>query len=328
MLKMQEKELKLSGSYFDYLASLSQSPTTLSDNWFTRYEIRFLHQLLTICAKWCALTNKQSKIVHQAALTAVTSISSGEESIARDWIRSLIFQKEFVKRGCDLETNMEQLHLNDPSTKSLLTQALDDLDQVATFFSSQLFPVKLSEGSLGTLTLENRQTLPADWIYLPLVMLYQRELEKPSHTNQSVPETALLTLKAVYVLLSLQPTWFFRIQPTGHYARLACTFMAANDLFLEENVCGYMWPILRKLAGQQLDFSQPVAGVDDFIDLSVFFFFLHSVKGSSINFFTFSSPSTVTIVCWTSSKLSRTEVCCLQLSFYYQFNSHSKYVSV
>ena len=254
-------------TFFDYLESLSRSSAALSGNWFTRYEIRFLHEFLLISAEWCALTADQSKFVHQAALTAITSITSGDEAIAGEWIRSLIFQKEFVKRVFDLETKMEGMHLDEKSSKSLLAQALDELYQVATFFSNQLFPVKSTEGSPTMLTLEQRLILPADWIYLPLVMLYQRELEKPSDASLCVPETALLTLRSVYVLLSLQPTWFFRIEPTAHYARLACTFMAANDLFLEDKICDYMWPILRKLAGQHLDFSRPVAGVDDFIDL-------------------------------------------------------------
>jgi hypothetical protein len=218
------------------------------------------------CAEWGVFNPDQSKVAHQVALTAITSIGPGAEAIAVNWIRRLIFHPEFIQKGCDLETNLEKLHINE-TTHTLLSQTINELSQVAKFYSSHLFPEESTENSATKLTLEHRQLLPSDWIYLPLVVLYQRDLEKPLEANECVPETVLYSLQAVYVLLSLRPTWFFRIQPTEHYARLACTFMAGNDLFLEKSVCDYMWPILRKLAGQHLDFSKPVAGVDDFIDL-------------------------------------------------------------
>lgn len=255
--------LRVPSSCFDYLVKLNDSKSSLSGNWFTRFELQFLHEFLMVCAEWQAFTPEQSRLAHQVALTTITSLGPGAEDMAVDWIRHLIFQKDFVQRGFDLETNLVQLHLNE----TLLTTTLNDLHQVGKFYSDQLLPEKSKEDYRTSLTLEHRQMLPADWIYLPLVLLYQRHLEKPLEGNTFSPETALLTMRAVYVLLYLQPTWFFLIQATEHYARLACTFLAGNDLFLENNICDYMWPILRKLAGQYLDFSRPVSGVDDFIDL-------------------------------------------------------------
>lgn len=259
-------DLKLPNSYFDYLEKLNRSPSALSGNWFTRYELHFLHEFLMIGAEWAVFTPDQAQVAHQVALTAITSLGPGTEAIVVNWISRLIFHPEFIQRGCDLETNLEQLQINE-TTKSLLSKTVNELGLVAKFYNSHLFPGTLTGDSSTAMTLEHRQLLPADWIYLPLVMLYQKDLEKPLEDNGLVSETALYSLQAVYVLLSLRPTWFFRIQPAEHYARLACTFMAGNDLFLEKSICDYMWPILRKLAVQHLDFSRPVAGVDDFIDL-------------------------------------------------------------
>lgn len=221
------------------------------------------------CAEWSTLTVNQSKVVHQAALTAISSLSTGDEAVAVEWIKHLIFQKDFVQRGVDLETDMERMHLTGASCDDLISKALSELNQVATFYNKQLFPEKMPEST--SLILENRLILPSDWIYLPLVSMYQRDLEKPCGVGKHTPETALLSLQAVYILLLLRPAWFLRIKPAEHYARLACVFMAGNDLFLEESVIDYMWPILRTLAEQPLDLTRPVTGVDDFLDLLVFF---------------------------------------------------------
>lgn len=220
------------------------------------------------CSEWSALSVSESKFVHQAALTAISSLPSGSEAIAMDWINHLIFQKDFIQRGVDLETDMERLHLG-ASCSDLISKALNELNQIATFYNRQLFPEKTSL-SAG-LTLGNRLILPTDWIYLPLVSMYQRDLEKPRDLGKHTPEIALLSLGAIYILLLLRPTWFLRIQPAEHYARLACVFMAGNDLFLENGVIDYMWPILRALAEQPLDLTRPVTGVDDFLDLFVIF---------------------------------------------------------
>lgn len=219
-----------------------------------------------ICAEWGAFTPEQSRLAHQVALTAITSLGPGAEVIAVDWILHLIFQKDFILRGFDLDTSLEQLHLNE----TLLSITLNGLSHVGNFYSDQLLPEESRKHSRTVLTLEHRQILPTDWIYLPLVLLYQRDLEKPLEGNTNIVETALFSLRAVYVLLFLQPTWFFHVQPTEHYARLACTFLAGNDIFLDKTINDYMWPILRQLSRQHLDFSRPVSGVDDFIDLSVF----------------------------------------------------------
>uniref|UniRef100_A0A0P5SL96 RNA polymerase II-associated protein n=1 Tax=Daphnia magna TaxID=35525 RepID=A0A0P5SL96_9CRUS len=259
----QVVDLRIPNSCFDYLVNLTGPLSSLSGNWFTRYELQFLHEFLMICAEWGAFTPEQSRLAHQVALTAITSLGPGAEVIAVDWILHLIFQKDFILRGFDLDTSLEQLHLNE----TLLSITLNGLSHVGNFYSDQLLPEESRKHSRTVLTLEHRQILPTDWIYLPLVLLYQRDLEKPLEGNTNIVETALFSLRAVYVLLFLQPTWFFHVQPTEHYARLACTFLAGNDIFLDKTINDYMWPILRKLARQHLDFSRPVSGVDDFIDL-------------------------------------------------------------
>ncbi len=71
-------------------------------------------------------------------------------------------------------------------------------------------------------------------------------------------------LEAAYVLLTIQPRCFFRIDAAEHYCRLACTFLAANDMFLDPDVAGYLRPLLRGLAGRPANFMRPIRGVDDF----------------------------------------------------------------
>lgn len=145
--------------------------------------------------------------------------------------------------------------------------------QIAEMFTSWLFSSGMR--TLAGVVRKNLTLLPADWVYLPLVALYQEGLEKlPPQTGQSSDSdsqvaVALCTLQAVYVLLSIRSAWFFRnMQPTEHFARLACIFLAGNgNLFFESDVASYLSPVMRGVASRPFDFSLPVRGVEDFLVL-------------------------------------------------------------
>lgn len=246
---------------------LNQSTSSLYSNWFTRLEIHFLHHFLMSCAEWVDLTVDQHKVTHEAALTALASLPIGSESLAISWIDNIIFNEKFIRGGFELDQDIDQLNLDESSNNSQLPEALNELSNVAMLYKNVLFP---SKGMSSTaLTKENQQILPADWIYFPLVTLYQHNDRKPCDTSQLIPETALLSLRAITIMVFLRPHYFLRIPLAEHYARLSCIFLAGNNFFLEENVIDYMWPILRRLAEQQMDIARPVAGVDDFTDLYV-----------------------------------------------------------
>lgn len=239
--------------YCDYLEKVGGSECALSGNWFTRYEVYFLHHLLMVCTKSNATL--PTKVLRQASLSALTSIPSGGESIGAEWLSRIIFHPDFV--GDELETAFEEMRISQPS---LLAKTVPELGQLAAFYTRSLF----RNNSPHSMVSKNGQILPADWIYLPLVAMYQRNLDKPLEESLCGAETALRVLQGVHILL---PAVFQRIQPAEHYARLACIFLAGNDLFLDVRIAEYLSPILRRLSSESLDLANPINGVEDFVSL-------------------------------------------------------------
>lgn len=269
------------GQCFDYLERIGRSVSALSSNWYTRYELQFVHQLLLLSVEWdlgslhFPDSERRRAAVHQAALASLACLPSGEESSGQAWIRRIIFHPDYVAIRPDaVESVLERMHIGkdlpDGRHSILLDEAVQQLDRLASFYAAHLFQVK---GRPTGLVRKDGQILPADWIYLPLVGLYQRELgTKPGQQLPMSPESelnvAVCTLKAVYVLLTSRPAWFFRtVEPTEHYARLACAFLAGNSLFLEPQVSRYLRPILRAIASRPLNFGRPIRGVEDFLSL-------------------------------------------------------------
>jgi len=177
----------------------------------------------------------QSTFLHPA-MTLMTAATSGNEYVAADCLRNIIFNQELIKgHAFDLEGALENMYISTPGCQSLLGQALKECDSVAAFYINQLFtPEKLVSydnqsdvtNSEIKLTLKQHQIIPNDWIYLPLVVLYQKYMDNVLPPDSS--EIVCRSLEAVYVLLSLYPSWFFRIHPAEHYSRLACMFLAGK----------------------------------------------------------------------------------------------------
>lgn len=262
-------ELELSDSYFDYLEKVGSSTSNLPGNWFSRYEINFVHELLMAIVEWKAATTLAKKrIVHQAALTTVCWLGTDDTAIAKEWMSRIIFHADFLQFDPSelLATALERLIITQPTHQSLLDKAIDQLDKMTEFYLRHLL---FSQQSQQSLTVKEENILPADWLYLPLVKLYQQDLEKSEGAMECEPDAVLSLLQAAYLLLSFRPSWFFRIRPAEHYARLACIFLTGNNLFMDDRIVGYLQPIVRSLSSgdQHLDFSKPIKGVDDFLTL-------------------------------------------------------------
>ena len=220
---------------------------------------------------WKAATTLNKKqAVHQAALNNICWLGKGDRAIATEWLRRIIFNADFLQLDSSelLATALERLKISQPTHQSLLIKATEQLEKVTEFYLQHLFSSRRSPIH-AMLTIKEENILPADWLYLPLVKLYQQDLEKSEDTTICEPDAVLSLLQAAYLLISLRPRWFFRILPAEHWARLACIFLTGNSLFMDDAIVEYLQPIVRSLSSgdQHLDFSKPVNGVDDFLTL-------------------------------------------------------------
>lgn len=207
------------------------------------------------------------QVLHRVALTSCSSVPSGHVWVAADWMKSIIFNRSFLEEDSKLEACLERLHISESEHQTLLSKAYENLEHVAAFYVKQFYPYNKQCSSSAQLVFKIQQIFPDDWIYAPLVALYTHSDDKKVKFSDSPREMILRSLQASYVFLSTRPSWFFRIRPAAHYVRLACIFLASNDLFLDEEICNYSWPILRGISTRKLDFTQPVEGVQDLITL-------------------------------------------------------------
>ena len=251
-------------SHFRYLDRVRNAECgiykNLAANWFTRFEIRFVDQLLMSCVEWKEnLTPEEKWIAHQAALTALPSISSGQEKMAADWIRRMVFNRDMADGGNRLESEFRRMDISGETLP----------DEIGDFYVRHLFPAK---ADVGHRTVESADAiLSTDWIYLPLVSFYQKELEKQIPDNPVGCGTVVAErcLAAVDFLSSFRPDCF-RMTPAEHYARLSCLFLSSSDLFIDKKIAGHMWTICRRLFVdfRSTDLTHPVSGIsEDFLDL-------------------------------------------------------------
>ena len=220
-----------------------------------------------LCAVIPAIPADFKQVLHQVALTSCSSIPSGHAWVAADWMKCIIFKRIFLEEQSQLEACLERLHITETEHQVLLTKAYESLEHIAAFYVKQFYPSNNQCGPSAQLVFKTEQMFTDDWIYAPLVALYTHSDDKKVKFSDSPKEMTLRSLQASYVFLSTRPSWFFRIRPAAHYVRLACIFLASSELFLDEQICSYFWPVLRGISSRQLDFTRPIEGVQDLLTL-------------------------------------------------------------
>ena len=90
---------------FDYLEKLgnsggSSSGGGLTDNWFTRYEIHFVYELLMLASDSMATGSALRSTLHTAALVTLEAVPVGDEFIAGQLLRRIVFNQIFAGLVC------------------------------------------------------------------------------------------------------------------------------------------------------------------------------------------------------------------------------------
>lgn len=117
--------------------------------------------------------------------------------------------------------------------------------------------------------------LPQDWMYLPLIDLYNRfssvgaDVQNALSKNQVSMVTSVL--RWVYLLERFQPKVTGSVSVTLRVSRVMCTFLTGNDLFMERTVYLYLAALLREFSTPQLldqmNFTEEIPGIVSFYDL-------------------------------------------------------------
>lgn len=79
----------------DYLSLLAGAgPVCLGSNWFSRFEVRLVRDLLALCTP--SRNHSKRVLIQGAVLVLLTVVSTGDEAIGADWLRNYIFNEKFA----------------------------------------------------------------------------------------------------------------------------------------------------------------------------------------------------------------------------------------
>lgn len=137
----------LPAQLFSYLEQIGKSSSLLADNWYSRYELQFVHHLVMLSADLAdgdsrSYPPERKAVIHQAVLTAISWLPRGEEAIAAEWVRRVIFNPDFLRviAGEGIESALSKMYISQTTDhQALLDKAFIQLDKV--FLSDVFYPI-------------------------------------------------------------------------------------------------------------------------------------------------------------------------------------------
>ncbi|CAG5117000.1 unnamed protein product [Candidula unifasciata] len=255
--------------------------------------------------KCCTLVSCQNmSLAHRVALQLVARVHHGNEHLVHDLISTVVFSPNFLSEGEDTQLTSEaleglniteNLHIISAtqeeislSKHKLLQQTYLSLAKIRGHYlqafggmeealqdSRNLFMGNPQEIQSQMITGAGESLMPRDWMFLPLIHVYNKAAQARSVSGDSVSPQGVAMVTSVlqwtYALETWRPVEMDQISVTLRLTRVMCAFIAGNDLFLERPVNHYLAGLLRVFATQKhldkLDFEERVPGITSSYDL-------------------------------------------------------------
>ncbi|ESP02817.1 hypothetical protein LOTGIDRAFT_156763 [Lottia gigantea] len=286
-----------------YMRNICQVKTsTLLLNYFTRFENIFQYQLIKLSSlKEC----NEMKVYHHVSLQLLIRLQYGDEYIIHDLLSFIVFSSQYLSEYRTTDESLQSmadLQLTDVKklksatqeevtlvTKQLIETARNNLlsgsirNVYLTLFSGKEKVSAKSRARFGNnpTQIDNLVTnkidniLPQDWMFLPLVELYNQSSLKGSHFQDHMPVENIrmvsTVLQWIYLLECERLEILRSITISIKLSRIMCVFLAGNDLFLERCIRSYLAALLREYSKpvllQQIDFTLAIPGLLSFYDL-------------------------------------------------------------
>ncbi|XP_063145987.1 RNA polymerase II-associated protein 1 [Candoia aspera] len=282
-----------------------------------RHEYHLQYFVLSLAQKMadtCPDYNQHASLHHSVAMALLSRLLPGSEHLAHELLRGLAFNPQLIPEGKvggpEAADFSDLLHLNSkakplqlsltapisplPSYGALLEEAYRQLPLIQSCF---LFHFTYLEPALThSRDVYQGQThlvqsmllpevkgpiLPSDWLFLPLISLYNKATgaETQQATESPLPLNLVTIVTRNLQWILLLETWrakvFQGIPVAAKLARLMCVFLTGSDLFLEGPVHCCTAALL-SLYCQSKDFESlnldaPLPGLASFYDLYISF---------------------------------------------------------
>ncbi|XP_041353389.1 RNA polymerase II-associated protein 1-like isoform X2 [Gigantopelta aegis] len=294
------QEVSMAEDLVSYMKKISlDKPSPLRNNYFTRFENIFQFYVIKLQA---LKVSHHASLFHQCGLQLLTRLHHGDEHLAHDILSTVIFNPHFISEGKDEELacrSMAEMKLGETThlrsaTQEEITVTRSQLMQDAysclpSIRTTYLTAFSMWEKSVRQSRSRHRQVpqdidmfltsqigeflLPCDWMYLPLVDLFNKFSTVGS--SGSLPPNLVTmasdVLRWVFLLECWRPNILASVSVTLKISRVMCAFMAGNDLFLERSVHCYLAALLREYTKpvllDKMKFDEPIPGLSSFYEL-------------------------------------------------------------
>ncbi|XP_062617830.1 RNA polymerase II-associated protein 1-like [Saccostrea cucullata] len=289
------------GHLLTYQRKMANCPRSTSSCHFNKYEDLVMYFFIKLVTSNPA-SEKTAPLVQKLMLRLMTQLQHGDEFLVHDLLSTVMFSPNVWKQDKDeMTSSLENLQLSDAVHLCSVTQEQVTVNQTQLVAAtlSQLVPIRATYlqalSSHQKMAIHSRHRflmqalevqnlvsstpaetlLPLDWMYLPLIDLYNRFSSVGADVQDALSKTevSMVTsvLRWVYLLEKSQPQVTESVSPTLRVSRVMCTFLTGNDLFMDKTVYLYLAALLREFSTPrllgQLNFDEQIPGIVSFYDL-------------------------------------------------------------
>jgi hypothetical protein len=239
-------------------------------NWFCKSEVNYLHKLIQSLMLF--KTSVDQGLVICAALTLLTHYQIGDSTRAKMMMEQLVFSPNYIGDAF-LALILEASSIDDDSDKNLSKINLSHLLEIYSRYifksAKELEQSRLlwrrSPFSTSSLVLNNHgeTLLPSDWQYLPLLSIMS------DNCDEAADDIELDTVKSCLTWVKIMNKCTGITSAVFCYSRLATVFLAASDLFLDQDIKLLIKDCLKQVlkSRKSLVFkASKLPGIDSFED--------------------------------------------------------------
>ncbi|XP_025028153.1 RNA polymerase II-associated protein 1 isoform X1 [Python bivittatus] len=290
---------------------------TPSSIWLLHHEYHLQYFVLSLAQKMadaCPDYNQHASLHHSVAMTLLSRLLPGSEHLAHELLRALAFNPQLIPEGKvggpEAADFSDLLRLNSkakpsplsltapisplPSYGALLEEAYRQLPLIQSCFlfhftylkpalihSRDVYQGRTHRVQSMLLPEVRGPILPSDWLFLPLIGLYNKatgaETQWATESRLPLDLVNIMTRNLQWILLL--ETWRAKVLQgipiAAKLARLMCVFLTGSDLFLEGPVHCYTAALLslycQSKVFESLNLDVPLPGLASFHDLYISF---------------------------------------------------------
>lgn len=239
----------------------------LCDNWFTRTELEFLFNLITLSIK-LKCSEMQMSIIYNVSFKLSYTLTNTYKSELRFLFKNIIFNKAWFTA----DRLLKNLNIDESS---------DVLNHLHSIMKCYYYSLNLnnSENFLNfTVVNWNQAILPRDWIYMPILGLYSKNhdsVNMPPEKDFMKKDVICCCLKWIFISETFFADLTNEIDLTDRFCRILCIFLCDNSLFLDSKIKLLLQKCIQIIfdlekslpTSKKLNFDKPLIGITNFQDL-------------------------------------------------------------